>query len=604
MSSDTTTYSLTSPSDLPRLEGATVIFDTEGTGVDKLRDKATLALVRVGGQNWAAPWTEATARWVEDEFPRAALVVAHYAKHDYHMCLNGGVSADALYRTRWSCSIIESVLCDDNRFSYKLDDLGAALFGKTKSHQLYRVLAERFGGPPTVEAQAPRIGLIDVRRPSRELSALVEYGFQDLTLTDRLHEHWKPQIEREGLGGVLALERRAIGALIEMERRGVPLFGDRVGAVRSGLEVEAAALQEKIIKLTGRRINPRSPTDMLYAFTALGLPVARTSTGRPSFNKEVLARFQDHEFVRSLTDARSVKTILDTFINSAISGHLVDGRIHTTFNQVKTEENGARTGRLSSSDPNLQQVPSRDGKLAPLVRGLFGHPNFEWLCGDWEQFEFRVFGHYSNDPNLIRVYRDNPETDFHQAVADLTNKPRGRAKSINLGLVFGMGEGKLAKELGLPYTTEKGRNGREYLAAGPEAQALFADYHERFPGARQMLTRAANLARSRGWVKTLRGRRLRFPNGGEHKAGGLVFQGTSADLMKEKVVVLNDRYRKSDVQFILVVHDEFDFLCPHELAVETRKEVKGLLEDIPDLRIPIRADVNTGADWWKASKGA
>ena len=601
MSSGTTTFSVTSPADLPtEIDGSTVIFDTEGTGVHKLRDRATLGLLKIDGHNYAVPWTPSFSAWLGDQLPKAGRVVAHYAKHDYHMCANEGVPLDALYAASWTCTVVESVLCDDNRFSYSLDDLGATLFGETKSHNLYQVLADHFGGLATAKAQAPNIGRINTHEDSALRRALIEYGFQDLDLTSRLHEYWKPQIKDEGLGRVLDLERRALRALVEMERRGAPIFMGRVDEVRQGLERRAAEIQDRIIRMTGREINPRSPKDMVYAFTVLGIPIRYTTTKRPSFNKEILAGI-DHDFIRALTSARSIKTLLDTFINSSIGNHVgPDGRIHTNFNQVKTEDNGARTGRLSSSDPNLQQIPARDGELAPMVRGLFGLEGKTWLCGDWEQFEFRVFGHYANDPTLTKIYQEKPDTDFHQAVADLTSKPRDKAKRINLGLVFGMGEGKLAKELGLPYTTVT-KNGREYLEAGPEAKELFADYHRRFPGAKMVLTRAANLARRRGYIKTLYGRRIRFAHGGEHTAGGLVFQGTSADLMKRKLVECNDRFRKTDVEFILVVHDEFDFLIPPEMAQETRAEVKRILEGVDELRIPVLSDVKVGNSWWDAS---
>lgn len=259
------------------------------------------------------------------------------------------------------------------------------------------------------------------------------------------------------------------------------------------------------------------------------------------------------------------------------------------------------TGRLSSSGPNLQQIPKRDGELAPLIRGLFcAPPGKLWIANDWEQFEFRVFAHYVKDHDLTMRYLNNPHTDFHTALSEMTGKPRDKAKRINLGLVFGMGEGKLAKELGLPFVTEV-RHGKEILLAGPEAQALFAEYHSRFPKAKSFLQEASHIAKSRGYVKTIMGRRLRFP-GGEftHKAGGLIFQGTSADIMKKKLVELNDEFRNTDVEFNLIVHDEFCLNAPEDIATNVAKTVKRITETVPELRIPILASGNTGQNWWSA----
>lgn len=259
------------------------------------------------------------------------------------------------------------------------------------------------------------------------------------------------------------------------------------------------------------------------------------------------------------------------------------------------------TGRLSSTEPNLQQIPKRDGELAPLIRSLFyPGPGRSWIANDWEQFEFRVFAHYVKDLDLTERYEKDPHTDFHTALAEMTGKPRDKAKRINLGLVFGMGEGKLAKELGLPYTTEI-KHGKEMLIAGSEAKALFEEYHSRFPKAKAFLQEASQLARSRGYVRTITGRRIRFP-GGEfvHKAGGLIFQGTSADFMKIKLVELNNEFRNTDVEFVLIVHDEFCLTAPKNKAEQVAARVKEITEHIPQLRIPILADAGIGPTWWEA----
>jgi DNA polymerase-1 len=347
---------------------------------------------------------------------------------------------------------------------------------------------------------------------------------------------------------------------------------------------------------------------MATAFKNLGLPITYLKSGNPSFAKDVLAGY-NHPFIQHLSDTRKIKTLLDTFINSSIRGHHRNGLIYTNFNQVKSEDSGTGTGRLSSTDPNLQQIPNpkraeteMQKEICAYVRSLFwpnsGHL---WCSGDWEQFEFRMFAHYTKDPGLIAKYNADPTIDFHTILSERVGKPRDKTKRINLGLVFGMGDGKLAQELGLPYTVEVGYGGKEYLKPGPEAEALFNEYHTNFPGAHKFLKLASNMAKQRGYVKTLFGRRIHFPNGQfTHKAGGLVFQGSSADVMKWKCRQINDEFRKTDVVFNLVVHDEFNLSTPKGKAEKVRLRLKEIMEDVPQLRIPILADVNLGNNWGEA----
>jgi DNA polymerase-1 len=255
----------------------------------------------------------------------------------------------------------------------------------------------------------------------------------------------------------------------------------------------------------------------------------------------------------------------------------------------------------------MQQIPKRNTMMAKYLRSVFVAPAKKvWVNADWSQFEFRVFAHYTNDETLLKVYEDNPDVDYHQALTDIINLAylnRDKVKRINLGLVFGMGEGKLAKECKLPYTITTFKNGKKGLAAGPEAKGIFADYHARFPGAKMVLNRATALAKARGYVKTISGRRIRFAGPQyTYKAGGSVFQGTSADIMKAKKNELVRKYYGTDVDLILLVHDEFNLLAPRDMDQQVAEEVREILQDVPQLRVPVRAKVGTGPNWWQAGE--
>lgn len=213
------------------------------------------------------------------------------------------------------------------------------------------------------------------------------------------------------------------------------------------------------------------------------------------------------------------------------------------------------------------------------------------------------------------MYHENPDLDFHQMVADMTGLPRsmtpgikGNAKQINLGLVFGMGEGKLAQEMGLPYTTET-RNGREFLIPGDEALEVFKQYHQSVPGIKSLLSKASSVAKSRGFVKTIMGRRIRFPGKKfTHKAGGLIFQGTAADALKVKLVEVHQALKGTGARLLLNVHDELDMSFPFEGAEKIDKMVGELYNCFDGVKCPIHLDIpmrsssGMGCNWWEASR--
>lgn len=575
-----------------------VIADTEGTGLDKLLDTPFMFQCRINRKSYAVEWCPNLVRWISDNAPRMKQFVFHGAKHDYHQMINGGVDPDVLYDSSIFCTAVAEALLDEHRFTYNLSDLGLDYFGTPKrDEELLQWLADYFKEPKSKKLMGK------IQYAPREIVA--DYGIGDVEIGEKLYYNQLTRIKAQELETVVDLEMEVLKALAEIERRGAPVNQKQVPIVEAGLITKQKELQQAIIDMVGWTVNPRSPNEMTAAFTKLGLPISyKKKTGNPTFAKEVLEQLH-HPFIDALGDSRGVKTMLDTFIHGSIGGHTTEaGRIHTNFNQVRNDTHGTGTGRLSSSDPNLQQIPKRDGELAPLVRGLFAPPKGKlWISNDWEQFEFRVFAHYTNDADLIARYHRDPTTDFHQALSDTTGVPRPRAKRINLGLVFGMGEGKLAAEVGLPFTEEVGRDGKVYLKAGPEAKALFDEYHGKFPGAKKFLTQASNVAKQRGHVKTILGRRIRFPGGkATHKAGGLVFQGTSADFMKMKTVELNREFRKTDTEFILIVHDEYCLVAPKGDAKKVSKRVKEITEDIPQLRVPILAGAGVGPNWWEASK--
>lgn len=602
-----TTTELTKVSDLPEVlyKGDKIFLDTETTGLDKMEAFPFLTLIGINGVQYAVKTDDHLIDYLTEQFLKLyecdGRLVMHNGKFDLHMLMNAGILEEVIRRVPIYCTYVAETLVDEHRFSYHLDDLGKDYFGIGKSDEaLYEWLAEHCGGKPTRKAQIKNIAKAPI-----EMAAY--YGIGDIDITERLHKKQMEYFtEEHDLVPVFQLEMMVLKALLFTERRGVPINMEAVPVAREAMERKQGEIRDRLIDLVGFDVNPRSPKQMTAAFEELGLEISyNAKTGNPTFAKDILQRY-DHEFIDLIFEQRSVGVMLNTFLAGFDSHVYEDGRIRPNFNQTRGDEYGTRTGRLSCSEPNLQQIPKRNKELASQIRSLFCAPEgYDWFSADWEQFEFRVFGHYSKDEALIERFRENPELDYHQAVADLTGLPRNPyAKQLNLGLVFGMGEGLMAKHCDLPYTEEPGRGGKTYLRAGDKAKQIFSTYHEALPGARRVLMAAERKALHKGYVKTIMGRRLRFPDGkGAHKAGGLIFQGTSADIMKKKLVLIDNTFRTDEIQFVLPVHDEFNFIVSQDLdQKEVKARIKQILEDVPELRIPVLSDVGIASNWWDASK--
>ena len=587
-------------SELPHIGGRSLILDTETTGLNKMKDTPFLLSITIDDKSWALRFDDDVVRWLSDNMPEAEFCVFHNAKFDLHMFINAGVSNSVIERSNMWCTMVHETLIDDMHHSYSLGGICGKRFGtKKRDDELIQWLADHCGGKPDRKTQ-----IKNIKKAPIEMVAY--YAVGDTELTKMLFNEQKKDVVRQDLERVSKLEMGTLKALLDMERRGAPININKVEESLIKFKKMEEEIGDKIIDLSGFDINVRSGKQLETAFKNLGIRVKyNKDTGNPVFDKETLG-FMDDELSKSILEKRSYGTMINTFLSKFQDHVHTDGRIHCDFNQTKTDDYGVITGRLSASNPNLQAIPSpkRSGDKAAEVRAVFEAPkNMKWVSADWKQFEFRVFAHYANDPTMINEFRLNPEADYHQLIADLTGLKRDpESKQLNLGLVFGMGQGLVAKKCKLPYS-QKTENGRVYLVAGREAKSLFEKYHKRLPGVRKMLKSAENIAMTRGFVKTISGRRIRFHDKNmAYKAAGLVFQGSSADLGKKKLVELNNAFRGTDSELILMIHDEFCLLSKDGDTKKNMKTIKEIVEDIPELRIPIRSDIQAAENWHIASK--
>lgn len=553
------------------------------------------------------------------ELGRAKRIVNHNMKFDALMLAES--CNIILPDDKLECTSVRAALINEWEQSFNLDALGTKYVGAGKYTDIYQELADLFGGKADKSIQ-----MKNLHRAPAEMVA--KYATPDPEIALLLWAWQEKEIEKQELQKVWDLERRLMPVLLDIEKRGVRVDIKRTVKAQDDIERLIETSQYKLNKAAGKAVNPNSPKQMRELFgtskgedgiwrTKIGnMPLEETDSGNPSIDADALRSLSEkgHEMATLVYNLRK-STKARQFLANHIMGHELNGRVFPNYNQTRGDnELGTGTGRFSIDDPALQQIPSRDIEVAEIVRACFlPEIGEDWLSMDYAQFEFRWFAHYTNDQRILQVYADNPSADFHQVVADMTGIPRkprfagdANSKQINLGMVFGMGEGTLAMEMGLPFTTD----GRGYRQAGPEAKEVFVKYHSEIPGVKKLLNEASSIARSRGHVMTKMGRHLRFPGGKyTHKAGGLIFQGTSADCMKVKMVEAHERYKGTGARMLLSVHDELNFSVPMELRTEEfDRDIQQWytrfdgVETPIHCRVPIQCEAAYGPNWWEACK--
>ncbi len=545
------------------------------------------------------------------------LVVNHNIKFDLHMLRNDGFKTPI---SKCECTMIRAALIDEHLHSYSLDSLAKKYLKKEKVSDIYERLAEIFGGRPTRNAQMPNL-----HRAPEDLVA--EYACVDAEIALELWLWQEREIERQQLHDVWNLERKLFPHIFNMERRGIRIDMDEAERRMQSLTPIIEQTQKQLDDVAGFKVNPnpsgsirqlfQPKPDGNGSFVAVdGTIIDPTPAGMPSIDANTLRRMK-HPAAAMILKIRKLMKTRGTFIGGHILGHEYNGRVHPNINQTRGDETGGTgTGRLSYTGPALQQIPSRDKDIASIVRPIFlPDEDMGWSYGDLDQHELRIFHHYVNNPDIVNAYRDNPNLDGHAAVAALTGLPRNapasggaNAKQMNLGMVFNMGGGELAAQMGLPYTVETvtlGGEVREIKKAGPEAQEIIDRYYAMVPGVKEVAQKARSIAKSRGYVKTLMGRHIRFPGGQfTHKASGLVYQGTAGDLNKSNIIRICE-YLESEcpqASLLLNIHDEYSISLPFGGAEKHLRNIKEVIQNRPEIRVPLRIDFSEpSSNWWDAT---
>ena len=490
-------------------------------------------------------------------------------------------------------TMIAGSLVDENRFRYDLGSMGRDYLGKGKNESVLKETADIWG--------------VDAKSEMYKLPAMYvgEYAEEDAKLTLSLWQEMKKEIQHQDIQSIFDLETELFPCLVDMRFLGVRVDIQAANELKEKLSSEEKECLLKVKKETGVDTQIWAARSIAQVFEKLRLPFDRTEkTNSPSFTKNFLQN-HSHPVVQLIARAREISKAHTTFIDTIIK-HEHKGRIHAEINQLRSDQGGTVTGRFSYANPNLQQIPARNKELGPMIRSLFiPEDGCKWGVFDYSQQEPRLVVHYAALQNLYGVgdvldsYKDS-NVDFHQIVAEMAEIPRSQAKTINLGLFYGMGKNKLQAELGI--NKEK-------------SDMLFRQYHSRVPFVKQLMDSVMKRAQNRGQIRTLLGRLCRFhlwePNQfGIHKAlpheaalqehgPGIkraytykalnrLIQGSAADMTKKAMINLH----KEGITPHIQVHDELDISVSNNAD-----KIKQIMEESVVLEVPNKVDYESGPNW-------
>jgi len=536
-------------------------------------------------------------QWFTDVCQCPADKVFHNAMYDVCWIRSMGIKINGnIYDTMIAASLV-----NENRFRFDLNSLGWDYVGRGKNETELKVAAKEWGIDPKADMW---------KLPSMYVG---NYAERDAELTLDLWKVMQKELSDQDLGSIFELETDLFPCLVDMRFLGVKVNVEKAHELKRDLTLSEEMLLHKIKKETGIDTQIWAARSIAKVFEKLKLPYERTvKTNAPSFTKNFLQE-HSHPIVNKIAKAREINKAHTTFLDTILR-YEHKGRIHADINQIRSDQGGTVTGRFSYSNPNLQQIPARNKDLGPMIRSLFiPEEGCVWGCFDYNQQEPRLVVHFAattagikEDASVKEIVDNysNNDIDFHKTVADMAGISRLQAKTINLGLFYGMGKAKLQAELG--------------LSTKQEAEELFNQYHDRVPFVRDLMNETSRWASREGEIRTLLGRGCRFNKWepaqfgmhtpmtwedamkkyGEnrirraftYKALNKLIQGSAADMTKKAML---DLYKEGIIAHIQI-HDELD------ISVESDKKAKRIIEIMEtavDLEVPNKVDYESGKTW-------
>ena len=535
-------------------------------------------------------------KWLVKLFKEDPIVICHNAVYDLGWLRRWGVECNV---TKVYDTLIAAPLVDENRYSYSLDSLSKDYLGERKQGNLL----EEFGKEHGFKA-IEYMHMVPV-----EIAGI--YAEQDTRLTLKLWEFLRVEIQKQGLTDIFNLETDLLRLLLEMRWKGVRVDLEKAEKTKKFFKSEEEKIYQNIKKETGIDIGSSdiyAAASLQKIFDKLGEKYELTEKNKQAKISNTLMRESDNPLIQSISVAREYNKAHTTFIDSILK-HQVDGRIHAEINQLKGEYGGPVSGRLSMNNPNLQQVPARNEAIGPKIRSLFlpeeGH---KWASLDYSQQEPRLLVHYAQKhglegaETLIKFFHEGK--DFHQVTAEMAGISRKEAKTIGLGLMYGMGIAKLADSLDI---------------SPEQAKALKKKYNDNVQFLNNIIVRATRYTEQNGFINTLLGRRCRFElwenkdfydkrmmsyenakktwawnemkRAGTYRALNRLIQGSAADQTKK---AMGDLWKNLGVIPMIQIHDELNVSIANETQV---KEIKEIMESAVELHVPVKCDAEIGDNW-------
>ena len=517
-----------------------------------------------------------------DDVPK----VTHLAKAEWEVLRGSGIELGGLRED----VLLQSFLVDPGRRSHDLDVLALDVLGRTMPSR-----DAMTGKGKTAQAR-------DTIDPATVLPQLAE----ELALILDLRERFAPGMEAVGVTSLYeTIELPLIPVLVDMEWAGIRIDAEVFRGLARDLTSDLERLRVQIGTAAGTEFNLNSPKQLAaILFEKLQLPVLKKTKTGPSTDAEVLEQLatMGHEVPRLILEQRELEKLRSTYVDVLPARvNPATGRIHTTFVQA-----GAATGRIASTDPNLQNIPVRTPRGEAIRRGFVPTEGWRFIAADYSQIELRLLAHFSGDPAFVAAFRQGDDIHrqtaaiiFGVPVAQVTSDMRARAKTINFATIYGQGPFALSRQLGI---------------SQDEARAFIAHYFERFSGVRAWLDRQVALGREQGWVETLFHRRRYVPEikdknfntraFGERLAQNSPLQGSAADLIKIAMIRVHGALRAEGLagRILLQVHDELVLEAPPAEVDRIVEAVRMHMERAAELSVPLVVDVGVGDNWLDAKR--